>query len=1020
MNKSRVKELDLDNHQRSKAPASIFFLVTILASAPAQLSIGAERDPRMVPPPNAVSGKLTSIPPTPAGDAAKTFRTLDGFRMDLLAAEPLVASPIAMTYDDSGRAYVCEMRDYPYTDKAHHQRNQENPTDAAIGTVRLLEDTDGDGVFDRSTVFAEGLSWPTGVACWKGGVFVAATPDLWYLKDTDGDGKADIRRKVFTGFRKFSVQAVMNNLAWGLDNHIHGAGGKNGGEIRSGDRPEEKALVITRNDFRFDPVTEQFELLSGGAHFGNTYDDWGRRFVCDIRNPAQHIVLPRHYLTRNPYLAAGSPLHDMAESGDQLPVYRISQPEPWRVLRAKRWAGERDIVMPRSELVGAGVVTSSSGITTYRGAAYPDKYRGNVFICECAGNLLYRLQVTPNGPTFKATRVDGQAEMVASTDNWFRPVNFVNAPDGTLHVVDMYRENIEHPWSIPDDIHAAVDLVNGRERGRLWRLTPPNFTPQKPPRLGHATTAELVATLENPNSWWRETAQRLLFERQDQSAVAALRKMVKHGRTPQARLHALWTLAGLNSLGDEDVMAGLTDHAPGIRENTVKLVERRVAPATLNSKPSTLDILFKLPSDPDARVRFQMAFTLGEVADPRAAEALATIAKRDAANPWIRIAILSSVANTSDQLLTRLLADAKFADSPSAAEMFRQLAQIVGIRNKDDEIQRAIEEAHKAGALLEIARGVGDGLKRTGRSLRQSAAPRFIDALLDQGRDTALSEAPLDTRLKAIQILAYDDFERVQEALAVLLAPKQPQEIQRAAVMTLGSFSQPEVAKLFLSGWRTYTPAIRSEVVNALLDARSRILALLDAIEGGLVPANQVPFARRAVLLRSAEPRVKQLATKLFSDAAPSSRKEVIAKYQAALSMKGDAVRGQKVFESACATCHRAGDLGKDVGPNLATIRQWNPQQVLINILDPNREVAPNFLGYTIETKDGRALDGLIADDSAASLTLKRAEGVTETVLRRDIARLSGSGLSLMPEGMESAVSIERMADLIAFLLPSP
>ena len=1035
--------------------------------APAHLGFAAEQDPRMVAPPDAVRGRLPSLAPTPAREAAKTFRVLDGFRMDLLAAEPLVASPVAMTYDENGRAYVCEMRDYPYTDKAHHQRNQENPTDAAIGTVRLLEDTDGDGVFDQSTVFADGLSWPTGVACWKGGVFVAATPDIWYLKDTDGDGKADIRRKVFTGFRKLNVQAVMNNLVWGLDNHVHGAGGSNGGQIRPGQRPEAKPLVMTRNDFRFDPVTEQFELLSGGARFGGTFDDWGHRFLCDIRNPAQHVVLPQRYLARNPYLATPSPLHDMAESGDQLPVYRISQPELWRVLRAKRWAGERDIVMPRSELVGAGVVTSSSGVTSYRGAAYPENYRGNVFVCECAGNLLYRLQVTPDGPTFKATRVDGQAEMVASTDNWFRPVNFVNAPDGTLHVVDMYRENIEHPWSIPDDIHAAVDLESGRERGRLWRLTPPNFTPRKPPRLGHATTLELVATLENPNSWWRETAQRLLFERQDQSAVPALRKMVKRGRTAQARLHALWTLAGLNRLNnDEDVLAGLKDQAAGVRENAVKLAEPRVASATLNSQPSTLnafsplrDALIKLAADSDARVRFQLAFTLGEFLSfemgsapasdaargapaasttgvrregasnsgrgarapqsisERAAEALATIARRDAADSWIRTAVLSSVPNTSDQLLTRLLADAKFTASPAAAEIFRQLAQIVGIRGKDDEILHTMEAARQANALLEVALGVGEGLKRAGHSLRQSAAPRFVDALLDQGRDTALAEAPLDTRLKAIRILAYDDFEQVKEVLTVLLAPRQPQEIQRAAVMALGSFSRPEVAKLLLSGWRTYTPAIRSEVINALLDARSRIPELLDAIEGGLVPANQVPFARRAALLRAANAMTKERLNRIFVGPA-TPRKEVILKYQAVLSMKGDAARGKKVFETACATCHRVGDLGKDVGPNLATIRQWNPDQVLSNILDPNREVAPNFVGYTVETKDGRTLDGIIAAESAASLTLKRAEGVTETVLRRDITAISGSGLSLMPEGVETAVSVEQMADLIAFLLP--
>ena len=973
----------------------------------------------MVPPPNAIRGKLPSIPPTPARDAAKTFRVLDGFRMDLLAAEPLVASPVAMTYDENGRAYVCEMRDYPYTDKAHHQRNQENPTDAAIGTVRLLEDTDGDGAFDRSVVFAEVLSWPTGVACWKGGVFVAATPDIWYLKDTNGDGKADIRRKVFTGFRKLNVQSVMNNLVWGLDNQIHGAGGSNGGQVCPADKPDAKPFALTRNDFRFDPVTEQFELLSGGARFGGTFDDWGQRFLCDIRNPAQHIVLPQRYLARNPYLAARSPLHDVAESGDQLPVYRISQPELWRVLRAKRWAGERDIVMPRSELVGAGVVTSSSGITCYRGAAYPEKYRGNVFVCEVAGNLLYRLQLAPDAPTFKATRVDGQAEMVASTDNWFRPVNFVNAPDGTLHVVDMYRENIEHPWSIPDDIHAAVDLESGRERGRLWRLAPPKFKLQKPPRLGRATTLELVAALENPNSWWRETAQRLLFERQDLSAVSALRKMAKRGKTPQSRLHALWTLAGLRSLTDEDVLTGLADESTGVRQNAARLAEPRVAASTAAQPvPSAplREALFKLASDPDPGVRFQLAFTLGEFTDARAVDALATIARRDAADPWIRAAVLSSVANKSDELLARLLADAKFTASPAAAEMTRQLAQIVGIRRQDDEIQRAFEAARKTDAVLEVALGVGAGLKRAGLSLRQSAAPRFVDGLLDMGRDTALAEAPLDVRLKAIQALAYDDFERVKDAFADLLAPKQPQEVQRAAVLTLSSFSQPEVAMTLLNGWRTYTPAIRAEVISALLDARNRVPALLDAIEGGLVPANQIPFARRATLLRGADARTKERLNQMFV-VAVASRKDVLAQYQAALARKGDATRGKTVFESVCAACHRAGDVGKDVGPNLATIRQWNPEQVLINILDPNREVAPNFVGYTIETKDGRTIDGIITSENVASVTLKRAEGVTEIVLRREIAQLSAFGLSLMPEGLEAAISVEQMADLLAFLL---
>jgi putative membrane-bound dehydrogenase-like protein len=972
-----------------------------------------EVDPRMVPPRDGVRGKLPAPSATPARESAKTFRVLDGFRMDLLASEPMVASPVAMAYDEDGRAYVCEMRDYPYTDKAHHQRNQENPTDQAIGSVRLLEDRDGDGIFDKETMFAEGLSWPTGVACWKGGVFIAVTPDIWYCKDTDGDGRADVRRKVFTGFRKFNVQSVMNTLVWGLDHRIHGAGSSNGGQIRPAANPQATPLVMGRNDFCFEPVTEEFEVLSGGARFGGAFDDWGRRFLCDIRNPAQHVVLPRRYLERNPYLAVSSVLHDMAESGDQLPVYRLSPPEAWRVIRAKRWAGERDIVMPRSELVGAGVVTSSSGITSYRGGAYPAKYRDNVFVCECAGNLFYRLKLTPAGATFNATRVDGPAEMVASTDNWFRPVNFVNAPDGTLHVMDMYRENIEHPWSIPDDIHAAVDLESGRDRGRLWRLAPPGFKVPPAPRLSRATTAELVATLENPNSWWRETAQRLLLERQALSAEPALRHLVKRGPTGQARLHALWTLAGLKKLAEEDVLAGLQDSEAGVRENAVMLAERHLASGTVRTA------LLKLVSDPEPRVRFQLALTLGEIDDPRTASALAAMGLRDGSDSWTRAALLSSVNAAT---IGPLLADGDFIASGNATELLRALGQMVGARGQLAEMQAVLRGGSRKS---DIVIGLGEGLKRSGQSLRRKdwdvATREAIEQLFAQAGRTALeAQAPLEARVAAIRLLTFDAYERVGAILAGLLNSKQPQELQRAAVAALGSFAQAETAPILLANWRASAPSVRSEIVLAMLNGRNRVLPLLQAIERGEIPAHQVPFARRAALLRSADKPVKELAANLFGGVPSGSRQDTLGKYQAALAMQGDAARGRTVFETACAACHRLGELGQDVGPNLATIRHWNPEQVLINILDPNREVAPNFLGYTVETKDGRTLDGLIVEESVSSITLKRSDGVTETVLRRDVAQLAGSGLSLMPEGLENAVTIGQMADLIAFLLPAP
>ncbi|HLV02393.1 MAG TPA: PVC-type heme-binding CxxCH protein, partial [Acidobacteriota bacterium] len=409
--------------------------------------------------------EFVRLPPIEPSDVGETFEVADGFRMVLLASEPLVYDPVAMIYDENGRAYVAEMSDYPYADKKTARSWEEQTNQEPIGRIRILEDVDGDGFFDRSVLFAEELSWPTGLAAWKGGIFVTATPDIWYLKDTDGDLKADIRERVYTGFRKFNVQAVVNNLMWGVDHWIYGAGGTNGGIIRQvGVNGSE--VRLSRNDFRFHPLSKDFQAISGGTRFGNTIDDWGNRFICNIRNPVQHVVLPARYLARNPHLPVTSVIHDAAEAGDQLPVYRISPPEAWRVVRAQRWAQDpTQQNVPRSELSGAGFWTSSSGVTIYRGTAYPEEYYGNVFIGEVAGNLIHRQIMTPDGVTFRSVRADQNKEFVASRDNYFRAVNFVNAPDGTLHVVDMYRETIEHPWSIPDDIHAELDLLSGTDRG---------------------------------------------------------------------------------------------------------------------------------------------------------------------------------------------------------------------------------------------------------------------------------------------------------------------------------------------------------------------------------------------------------------------------------------------------------------------------------------------------------------------------------------------------------------------------
>ncbi|MGH7135685.1 MAG: PVC-type heme-binding CxxCH protein [Pirellulales bacterium] len=982
---------------------------------------------------SAADEPLPRVPPLEPSEALKSFETLPGFEMQLLAAEPLVTDPVAIAYDENGLAYVAEMSDYPYTDKTTDKPFVERTMDRPIGRVRLLEDTDGDGDFDRGDIFAEELSWPTGLALWKGCVFVAATPDIWYLKDTDGDRRADVREKVFTGFRKFNVQAVMNNLVWGLDHTIYGAGSSNGGQIRPADQPQAKPWTLARNDFRFDPRDRSFELLSGGARFGNTFDDWGNRFICNIRNPVEHVVLPSRYLARNPYLPVVSAVHDAAESGDTLPVYRISPVEAWRAVRAARMIAEANPATPRSETNAAGYFTSSSGLTIYRGAAYPREFYGNALLGEVAGNLVHRQVLSPDGVTFRAVRGDKQTEFVRSRDNWFRPVNYVNAPDGTLHILDMYREAIEHPWSIPDDIKAQLDLESGRDRGRIYRLAPAGFKPPPSPKLGSASDEELVAQLENPNSWWRETAHRLIFERQRAQAIEPLRKLLRDSQNSLARLHALWSLEGLSALQDDDLLLAMGDSEPGIREHAVLVGERRLA-----KSPALRERVIALALDSEIRVRFQVAFTLGELLKPdvdpdvrvRASAALARIALRDAADPWLRTAVLTSASETASDLLVGLLRGGEFPPQRHAAPLVRDVATVVGARHRAAEVALALDAFGQLDpAAAEIERqfliGLGSGLRRSSKRLSINVAPsdslaaQRIERLLLQAAQSAVdTSASNDERLAAIELLSCSEFAGSSRTQAALISPREPQPIQMAAIRALSGYSEPEVAALLLKDYAALTPGVRGEVIQAMLARTERIGALLDAVEARRIGAADIPPARRTLLVAHANAAIRERSGRLLAGQT-KPRAAALAEYQAALKLRSDPSRGAAVFQRECQACHRLGDRGHNVGPNLLSIRNRTPGEVLANVLDPNREVSPSFQEYVVTLDDGRVLTGMVADETAASLTLRRAEGIEETVLRQNIDEISATGRSLMPEGFEKKIKPQEMADLIAYLLRS-
>ncbi len=948
---------------------------------------------------------LKPVPARSPEEAEKSFEVQAGFRMQLVAHEPDVTDPVAACFDENGGMYVAEMIDYPYRPKEGQM---------PLGRVRYLEDADGDGRYERSWVFADAIVWPTGVVCWKGGVYVAAAPDIWYLKDTNGDHRADVRERIYTGFGDQNQQGGVNNLNWCVDHTIYGSGSSNGGSIRPADKPDSQPIVLSGRDFRFDPSTGRFETVSGSRQFGNAFDDWFNRFLCDESDPVYHVVLPQHYLARNPYLAVDSAINNL--SPGVTPIFRTSPIEKWREIRSSRRiaAGVRS---PTSSGVSHNVIDAAAGPAIYRGHAYPPEYRGNLFVGCSQNNLVHRRLLTPDGATFRSRRADPETEFVRTTDIWFRPVNCINAPDGTLYVLDMSREVIES-IHIAGDVVKHLDLTSGRDKGRIYRLAPPGFKPPAPPRLGTATTAELVATLDHLGGWWRDTAARLLFERQDPAAVEPLHRALASA-SPLGRMHILWALDGQNAIEEADLMAGLSDPSAGVREHAVRLAEPRLA-----RWPALLDKVIGLARDPEPRVRFQVAFTLGQTNDPRAVAALAAIANSDAAERWIRTAVLSSSTNRSDQLLAALASDGAFAARAEARAWLEPLATIAAASGQSPAIERVLNAASQCApaARWPIVLGLGAGLQKSSSSLaaaRQIAsgdARAMLDALVDEALATASNrDAATQAREPAIRLLGYFGGSKAIKVLAALVDPQQTELLQLSAVRTLARFSEPQVAGPLIEAWARATPQVREEILTALASRPAWAMQLLDAAASDKIAVNQISGPARGTLTNHQDAAVRAKAEKLLASAT-GSRSQAIAQYQQALSLPADAARGDKVYQRECMICHRLADRGYQVGPNLALIRNRTPQALLEAILDPNREVQPRYVNYVVIDDGGRTMTGLVTAETANSITLARDKGVTETVLKKNIEQMQATGKSLMPEGLEKNIDPQSMADLLEFL----
>ena len=969
--------------------------------------------------------------PFPAQEALKTFRLPPGLEIELVAAEPLVADPVAAAFDGRGRLFVLEMGDYPM---------QSEPQ----GRVVVLEDT-GSGKFDRSHVFAEKLAFPTGLMPWKEGVLVAAAPHILYLPDSDGDLRADERRVILTGFNRYNPQLRVNGLLYGIDNWIYGAYPKVGPSRRNPQQfgltgeplhfpghPEVASVDVAAlgTDFRFRPDRLQLEPVAGNSQYGNAFDAAGNRFGLWNNNHIRHPVIAHRYLSRNPYLQVSSAMESPSDHENQSTVYPITR---------------NPIYVHESQV---GIFTSSCGNSVYTAGRFPKRLRGAYFVCDPLHNLVHCDLLSPSGATFSARRAYQEREFLASTDPWFKPVFTTVGPDGALYVVDYYRKYVEHPDYVPEDLEGRFDLRAGAGMGRIYRVVPEEGGPDGTPNLQDSGSRRLVETLSHANMWWRITAQRLLVERQDHAAVPALRKLAVSADRPESRIHSLRTLDGLGGLD-----AGLTGQALGdsdarVREHAVRLSEQFDSPRLVKR-------LLALVEDPDRRVQFQLACTLGLLPESQSFGALTRLLARHPEDRWLQVAVLTSASGNAGRWLRTVTRNHTFlaSETQGKKEFLVRLAAILGARQVGTGVSEVLRVAAggakpagewwRSALLAGLGQGLGQGAEariRLDRSderllfrLVRSPFPAVAAAALDLTDRVMLSDSPRLRRLVAaaledsgnrtdeaarvisVRILGLDPAGAVTHALKGLLTPQEAPTVQVEAARSLLKMGSREVVPFLLRNWGNITEPVRKAAWDGFLDRKELVSALLDGIRDKDAEVWTLGRPRINQLLESPDEEIRRRAGALFGDLS-EGREDLIQRYESALLSKGKVPRGREIFRENCSRCHLLDGMGREVGPDLRDVIRRPKRFFLAKILDPNLNIAPGYETYVVETRSGATVSGVIARESPTSVTLRREEGEEETLLRSNIAALRVSSVSTMPEGLEEEIDPDAMADLLEYL----
>lgn len=904
-------------------------------------------------------GELSSQPLSPE-ESAKKWHVREGYRIELVAAEPVVLDPVAFDWDEQGRLWVIEMADYPLGMDGNGK---------AGGRVVRLEDTDRDGRYDKRKVIVSDLSFPTGILTWREGVLVTAAPDIFFISP-DGTKKL-----LYTGFSTGNQQLRVNGLRWGMDGWVYCAAGAHHGGYNKGTQIECKLtgakIDLGSRDFRFKPDTGELDPQTGPSQFGRARDDWGHWFGVQNSFPLWHYVLQDHDLRRNPHVIPPDPIHQLFARNP--PVYPASSME-------KRF----------HSFDQAGRFTSACGIEVYRDRVLFADAKTHAFSCEPFHNVVQHIVLEDDDVTFKAARdpAESKLDFLASEDRWCRPVMVRTGPDGALWVADMYRYMIEHPQWLPQQGRDELlpHYREGDDKGRIWKVV------RASARSGVKASAEAEATLASANGWLRDKAQmRALWEGRVPPAT--------HPATPEAQAQLAWTRLLLGAAQAGECLELLAAPSARVREQALQMAARLKWPVDLET--DLQKALAACLHDVDDKVRLQLACTLGEFDMPWAGDLLAELLDAAPAGAPLQGAAMSSVLPHLERVCVRAGAKS-FAMLLRCALMTKNERAIAALVTRMD-APKGLEE------LLTVLDENRLSLAEFTAQISDASARAALDRLSERLEQAAAAVASAEAAPPAsdLALLAADRGHRepVKRLLPALWAKTGDPQLLRLIARL-----RPAGAETFLlAGWDGRTPALRAQILETLLADEAWTLALLKRPE-----AKACDAATRARLAQHPKKAVAQAAALAFQGSA--TRAAVLEKFRPALQLAGDAARGKVVFAQACMSCHKLDGVGLELGPDLRSVAQHDAEKLFNSILDPSAIIEPGFMAYHATLHNGEQLYGVIATETSASLTFKLAGNLTKSVLRSEIANLKSTGASLMPDGLEAVLTPQSLADLIAYL----